>query len=283
MIVHRVEYSGGATRRRRAKSHVVVLCALVLVAMLAIPTGVHGQGTLEPLGSFETFDSLGFSPDGVTYQPKKAHLLISSAVTAADVPSEPGVFETTTTGDLIRHIDIDEGLGLSITKATSGPGVGHVFMVAYEGPGDGQASVVEFDEAWNVIGGFEVAGVAPGDGIAWNHRTQTLVILDRDAGPPVLIEVTPEGDVLRTLPVPCMAGVTFNIPSGTYFGVCTDGTLLEIDTTGTVLRSFNLGEYGVSQPVGIGSGQGKLFIADEIDVPNSGGVIYIFKSPRPMR
>ena len=262
--------------KKRALLATLAAGAFALSSAVA-QAGPHGEETLRPLGSFETFDSLGFSPDGVTYQPKMAHLLISSASGAST-----GVFETTTSGDLIRHIDVDEG-GLSITKATSGPRVGHVFMVVYEGPppdGDGQASVVEFDEAWNLLGSFEVAGVAPGDGIAWNHRTQSLVILDRDAVPPVLIEVTPEGDVLRTLPVPCMAGVTFNIPTGTYFGVCTDGTLLEIDTTGTVLRSFNLGEYGISQPVGIGSGQGKLFVADEIDVPNSGGVIYIFKSPR---
>jgi hypothetical protein len=58
-----------------------------------------------------------------------------------------------------------------------------------------------------------------------------------------------------------------------YAPLCT-----RIEANGPI--SFDLSDYGVSQPVGIGSGQGKLFVADEIDVPNSGGMIHIFKSPR---
>jgi hypothetical protein len=272
-----VKGEGRASRWCRARLRVTVLSAVVVLAALALPTVAHSQETLEPLGSFETFDSLGFSPDGVTYQPKMAHLLIASA--GAEVPNETGVFETTLSGELIRHVSLG-GLGFSITIATNGPSVGHRFMVAYEGPGDGSASVTEYDEAWNVVGGFEVAGVAPGDGIAWNHRSRTLVVVDLDASPQVLIEVTPEGEVVRTLTTPCMAGVTYNIPTNSYFGVCPNATMWEMATDGTVLRSFNLNDYGISQPVGIGSGQGKLFVADEIDVPNSGGIIHIFRSPR---
>ncbi len=51
-------------------------------------------------------------------------------------------------------------------------------------------------------------------------------------------------------------------------------------TDGTTLRSFDLNNYGVAQPVGLGSGQRKLFVADEIGVPNSGGIIHHFKSPK---
>jgi hypothetical protein len=111
-----------------------------------------------------------------------------------------------------------------------------VFLAAYEGRPDGQTvSVIEFDKAWNVVGDFEVTGdVDPGDGITWNHRSQNLVVVDLGAS--LLIEVTPEGEHVRTVTTPCMAGVTFNIPTGTYFGVCPDATMWEIATDGTVRR-----------------------------------------------
>ncbi len=50
-----------------------------------------------------------------------------------------------------------------------------------------------------------------------------------------------------------------------------------------MLRSFDLYQYGIERPVGIGYGQGKLFIADEVSVPNTGGYIWIFKSPTKTR
>ena len=288
MIRHGTKLVSGKPTMARSRRRWVALCAASLLMAVVVPTGAHGEETLRRLGGFETFNSMGFSPDGMTYQSRMAHLLIASAT--ADVPNETGVFETTLDGDLVRRISfpsgIDGALGYSITIATSGPRTGHISLAAFEGGGpDPQTvAVVEFDASRALVGTFEVTGPgAPGDGITWNHRAQTLAVADLVADPPVLIEVTPEGELVRIVETPCMAGVSYNIPTGTYLGVCPDGTMWEIRDDGTALRSFDLHSYGVSQPVGIGTGQGKIFIADEIDVPNSGGIIHVFKSPRPGR
>lgn len=268
---------------KREMAFLVLLVAGALVLPVAARSGGNGgPEDLELLARFETFESLGFSPDGVTYGPPKSRLFIASA--GAEVPNLTGIFEVTQKGELVRHIPLppaSEGsFGYSITRATSGPHVGHFFLANFNSMPT--TEVLELDEDWNLLNSFEVTGsVFPGDGMTFNHLTQNLAIID--LGSNELFEVTTTGEPVRSFSIPCMAGVTFNIPTGTYFGVCPGATLFEMSTAGELIRFFDLRKHGILQPVGIGSGQGKLFIGDEIDVPNSGGFIYIFRSPRRAR
>ena len=234
------------------------------------------------LSKFETLESLGFSPDGVAYNPQKAHLFISSA--SADVPNETGIFEVTLSGELVDHIPFGGTpvghccAGYSITRASSGPKVGHYFLADLMGE---TTLVHEFDSNWNWINAFPVTAsnlnAHPGDGIAFNRISQNIVIAEEVYGE--LLDVTTNGQFVGSFPAVNVQGITYNDSTGTYFGVHTSGWLREISTDGTILREFDLKPFGIMQPVGIASGQGKLFIADEIDFPNSGGYIYIFKSP----
>lgn len=243
---------------------------------------IAGNTELKFLSKFETLESLGFSPDGISYSPQKAHLFISSA--GAEIPNETGIFEVTLNGELVRQIPFRETpighccAGYSITQASSGPKVGHFFLADLMNV---TTLVHEFDSNWNWINAFDVTASYPdshpGDGIAFNRISKNIVVAEEVHGE--LLEVTTSGQFVKSFPAVNVQGITFNDSTGTYFGVHTSGWLREISADGTILREFDLRHYGIKQPVGIASGQGKLFIADELDSPNSGGYIYIFKSP----
>jgi len=263
----------------------VILICLILLASLASLSRAE-VNTLRLLGVFETLQTLGFSPDGVTLG-RAAHLFISSA--PAPVPNELGVFEVTLQGDLVRHVQLPvppsgNTLGYSIARATSGPAVGNFFLATFSASPNVQ--VFEFDSELNLVDTFDFQGPAwPGDGLAFNHHTKNLAVIDFVTGD--VVEVTTSGDIVRSISTPMSypAGITYNRPTKTYFAVEVSArTLVELSpTTGEVIRVFDLSPYGVKQPVGIASGQGKLFIADELDELNSGGMIWAFKSPRRAR
>jgi DNA-binding beta-propeller fold protein YncE len=250
--------------------------AFVLLAMPAAEVSAADTEAIELLGSFETLQSLGFTPDGISYSPQGGRLMI--AASADSGVGARGVFEVTQDGRLIDPFSLPELttglLGFSIERVSSGPKVGHFFMVEFNGLPN--VTVYEFDASLAVVNSFPLNGSAsPGDGIAFNHLTQHLLIAD--GGSNELIEVTTSGDLVRVIPTVHAAGLAFNQATGTYFGV--SGGLFELSADGELLRTFDLTVFGVKNAVGIAYGQGKLFIADEGDPPNSGGAIYIFKSP----
>jgi len=257
-----------------------VLCGFFLfVSIFALVADAEksDRDTLVVLGKFETCQSLGFSPDGVTYSPRKSRLFITAA--GSDYCNGTGIFELSLDGELIKQIHFPSGYGLgySITRASSGPKNGHFFLVEFNNTPT--VRVVEFDSCCEMVNEFLfTGGEHPGDGIAFNHKTKNLAILDAEYG---VFEVTTSGELVQFFPTPCSAGITYNKKTGTYFGLKHEPEILyEFTTYGEMLRSFDLSQYGVEQPVGIGYGQGKLFIADEIDFPNTGGYIWIFKSPK---
>jgi hypothetical protein len=254
----------------------------IIASLATLPSNLPAvQIDLELLGSFETLQSLGFTPDDVVFNPAGGTLFISSAADSVVPASTQGVYEVTQDGLLVQRLSTPPGvlLGFSITRATSGPGVGNFFMAEFNG--SPAVRIFQFDRDFAPVNEFTVSGVAsPGDGLAFNHITRTLMLAD--PGLSHLIEVTTSGELLRTIPTPggAVAGLTFNLPTGTYFGVNSGGTMTEFSVDGVVLRQFDLTAYGVKNSVGIASGQGKLFIADEDDPPNTGGTIHVFKSPR---
>ena len=261
--------------------------------ILSILSGVAGDqkpedDTLTLIGKFETCEALGFSPDGVTYWPGISRLFISSAGTDYCVAPPGSVFEVTLEGVLLNHIVITtpvhegEPYGYSITRASNGPKEGHFFLATC--PYTTTIHVVEYDALWNYVGEFEFTGyLIPGDGIAYNHSTKNLAICEANHG---VFEVTTSGEFVNFIPLPYnVNGITFNNKTKTYFGVQTfpqdePKLLHEFDSTGRIIRTFNLSEFGILQPVGIGSGDGKIFIGDELDPDNTGGEIWIFKSPK---
>jgi hypothetical protein len=260
----------------------VVTKIALAAALTTLPLNLPAlQNELELLGSFETLQSLGFTPDDVTFNPARGTLFISSAADSVVHPSTQGVYEVTQDGALLQHITTPAGalLGFSIARATSGPQVGHYFMAEFNGAPS--VRIFEFDRDFVPMGEFIATGVAsPGDGLAFNHLTRTLMLVD--GGLSHLVELTTAGDPIRVIPTPGghVVGLTFNQPTGTYLGVDSGGIMREFSADGDQLRVFDLTAYGVTNSVGIASGQGKLFIADEDDPPNTGGAIYIFKSPR---
>lgn len=255
---------------------------LLILTIFALAADAEKQDVdkLIFLEKFETCASIGFSPDGVTYSPKKSRLFISAA--GSDSCNSTGVFEVTLEGELIKHIYFPQGygLGFSITRVSSGPKNGHFFLVEFNGTPN--VRVVEYDSCCEMVNEFLfTGGVSPGDGVTFNHKSKNLAILDAGNG---VFEVTTSGEFVQFFPNPCTAGITYNRQTGTYFGLEHDPEILiEFTTSGEILRIFNLNQYGVEQPVGIGYGQGKLFIADEIDGPNTGGYIWIFKAPHRAR
>ena len=270
----------------------LVVTALVALAVTATAPAVAGASdSLTPLGSFDTYNDpgLGFSPDDVTYSPVDGHLFISAA------GAEPAVFETTLAGELVaKYAGLPGGfgsLGYSLTQATTGPAEEHFFMASYTDKAE--VSVLEFDAGWSLVGHFLFMGACdpgPGDGIAYNPVSETLLISDMrygDCAPgSQIFEVTMQGEPVGSFSAwPCedVAGIAFNPPTQTYLAVCFgQNTLQEFSMDGEPLRSWDLGAYGVSQPVGIAAGEGKVFIADEIGWPISGGLIYTFESPPPV-
>ena len=261
-------------------SRCVVTLVLVSISGLIPVSQARGaqNGQLELLGSFETLLSLGFIPDGVSYSPQGGRLMIAASSDSG--VGARGVFEVTQDGELVESFSIPQPatglLGFSIKRASSGPHVNHFFMAEFTG--QPTIRVFEFDPSFALVNSFPVTGTgSPGDGIAFNHVTQNLVVVD--GGSNALIEVTTSGDFVRMISTPNahVVGLTFHQPTGTYFGVDSGGILKELSTDGELLRSFDLTLFGVKNSVGIASGQGKLFIADEGDPPNSGGAIFIFK------
>jgi len=95
-----------------------------------------------------------------------------------------------------------------------------------------------------------------------------------DSGACELIEVTPSGRVVRTLATPCLAGITFDAMRGTYLGVDVGTTLHEFTTDGDPVATYDLSVFGIRQAVGVGFGDGEIYVADEIDRTNTGGWIY---------
>jgi hypothetical protein len=259
-----------------------LLVAFVLFFVLAvIPRSAALQmDGLEFLGSFETLQSLGFTPDDVTYSPQGARLMIAASSDSG--VGARGVFEVTQDGRLVDSFPLPELttglLGFSIERVSSGPKVGHFFMVEFNGLPT--VNVFEFDPNFAVINSFRVTGSAsPGDAIAFNPVTRHLVIAD--GGSNELIEVTTSGELVRIIRTPHANGLTFNHETGTYF--VASGGLAEMSTDGQLLREFDLTAFGVENAVGIAYGQGKLFIADEGNPPNSRGAIYVFRSPNRQR
>jgi hypothetical protein len=273
-------------KENEMKTHTLNIGSIfILLALVFVPLSgrAHAQEPaleLEFLTKFETSESLGFSPDDVTYSPPHAHLFITS-----NGPKKTGIFEVTLQGELVRHIPFFQTpvgsccAGFSITRAHSGPKVGHFFLADLI---DQTTLVHEFDSNWNWINAFPVTASYPdshpGDGIAFNTISKNIVVAEEVHGE--LIEVTTGGQFLRTFPAVNVQGITYNEPTGTYFGVHVSRWLREISSDGIILRQFDLTPYGIKQPVGVASGQGKLFIADELDVANTGGYIYIFRSPK---
>lgn len=234
---------------------------------------------LQLLGLFETLDTLGFTPDDVTYSPEKNHLFISSTTGG----STPGVFEVTLDGQLVRQLSFPGGLnltgslGFSIARVLTGPKNGHVFLAEFNSTPT--VRVQEFDSELHFVADFVLVGsVWPGDSMAYNRFRQSLVIGDDGSGE--LSEVTTDGQFLRRFSVPATTGVTFNPITGTFFGVNWGNLFLyEFTMTGTLVRTFDLASFGLKHPVGVAFGGGKLFVADEGDPSNTEGLIYIFRSP----
>ena len=257
----------------------IVTRMAIAAALATLPLNLPAQAELELLDSFETLESLGFTPDDVAFNPARGTLFVSSAADSVVPPSSQGVYEVTQDGVLLQHIATppDVLLGFSITRATSGPQVGHYFMTEFNGAPS--MRIFEFDRDFAPVNEFSVTGVAaPGDSIAFNHVTRTLMLVDGGSGH--MVEVTTSGDPIRVIPAGHVAGLTFNQPTGTYLGVNSGGAMTEFSVDGEVIRHIDLTVYGVKNSVGIASGQGKIFIADEDDPPNTGGAIHIFKSPR---
>ncbi len=159
-------------------------------------------------------------------------------------------------------------------------------MASYTG--GPEVSVLEFDADWNLVGQFPFTGVcSPGDGIAYNPVSGTLLISDicgndNDPSGSRIFEVTMQGVPVRSFSaLPCgdVAGIVFNLPTQTYLAVCWgQSTLQEFSMNGEPLRSWDLGAYGVRLPVGIAAGEGKVFIAAAVDYPcPCGGLIYTFE------
>ncbi len=246
---------------------------------LSLIKGKPGNA-LEYLGKFETLVAFGFTPDDATFSPLHGGSLFLSAAG----PGERGVFEVTPTGKLIQSFDLPDDIpnfGYNIARVSSGPKVGHFFLIAYSGSPEVQ--VYEFDQAFKMLKQFPFVGYSdPGDAIAYNKRTQTLVIPDRGSSP-TLFEVTTNGEELTSFRIPDVVGITFNEQTGTYFGV--NGAIMhEFSTSGITINTYDLSLFGVFGAVGIAYGQGKLFIADEGGYdpenemePNDIGFIYIMQ------
>ena len=257
----------------------ILMRIAIAAALTTLPLSLPAQAELELLYSFETLESLGFTPDDVAFNPARGTLFIASAADSVVHPSTQGVYEVTQDGVLLQHIATPPGvlLGFSITRATSGPKVGHYFMAEFNGLPS--VRIFEFDRDFVPVNEFSATGVAsPGDGIAFNHVTRALMLVDGGSGD--MIELTTSGDPIRTISTGHVAGLTFNQPTGTYLGVNSGGAMTEFSPDGEVLRHIDLTVYGVKNSVGIASGQGKIFIADEDDPPNTGGAIHVFRSPR---
>jgi len=273
------------TIRRRKRSLLLLAITLLVVWLgfgLTPPDSFsEEQGTdLELVGSFETLDRLGFSPDDVVYWPDNDHLFISSA--GANMG---GLYEVTLDGQLVGSYSFPQVpyltgvLGFSVAKVTTGPRRGHFFLVEWNATTN--VNVYEFDSNFNYVRYFPLIDTTPpGDSIAYNPFTNTLIV--GHGGWVDFLEVSLDGEFIqRFQPTSHTDGLTFCSITGTYFGVHHMSlTLNEYTMNGTLVRTFDLSAFGVKNPVGIASARDLLFVADEGPEPTVQlGVIYIFRVP----
>lgn len=257
----------------------------------AVEPGIRTQATycraLPLIGSFETFNRLGFSPDGVTIKPYESRYSMTGELIISSAGPNPGLFRTTPYGVLLKHIPFPSdihpqgSLGFGVAYATAGPRRGHYFLPEFTGTPE--INVYELDSRFKYISHFKVTGLGcPGDDIAFNPVTQNLVVVDMCAGPGfgALIEVKTNGEPVRSFPTPTVAGVTYNEHSRTYFGA-SGRFLVEFNRNGQFLRQFDLEECGAgTNAVGVAYREGLLYVTDEGDPPDTGGMVYIFLAPR---
>lgn len=273
---------------KRLRAAWVVGVAVFLMCALTTTAGARGAGSTKPLRpelvylySFET--GTGFSPDDVAFSAAGGpQLVIVSAGPA-------GLFEMTVRGEMG---DQYPALGAnSITMSTRGPGKGHYFQAW---GGGGTIAIYEYAEDFMFVRSCAVSleGVPhgyPGDAVAFNHYRSTLLVSDLPAN--LIHEVDCQGDgafVRSITPVgfAAPAGLTFDVSTGTYYGVLhMECALVQFDDTGALIRWIDLRPYGVQKPIGVTLGQGKMFIADELvgDLHDKTGFIHVFKEPARVR
>jgi hypothetical protein len=228
---------------------------------------------------FETGTDL--SPDDLVFSPANGGRLINVGV----APSM--LSEWTIDGELVGQY---QGLGgNSIARSTRGPNMGHLFQAGGEPLG-----IFEYAEDFAFIRHCLVpveppsALSHPGDALAFNHHRSTFLVSDLSANLIHEVDCRADGTFVRSFApsgFSAPAGMTFDVSSGTYFGVLhMENALVQFDDTGTLIRWFDLAQYGVQKPVGVTVGQGKLFIADELsdDRHDITGFIYVFLKPRPV-
>jgi hypothetical protein len=271
---------------------VVVVSLVVFVALLA-SARVAGakQPEREALVYLRSFVSPGVSPDGVAYDPKGGHLLVVNGATLEVLSLDGELLASRSFAAQAPYV------GCDIVRVTNGPQAGHFLVTGFsdtgnpiEGDIEAELEILELDRNLEPVGVMHVTvpyGGDPGDGVAYNPFRRSLLITDQWAN--ALHEVTVDGVFVRTIPYTfccAHAGIAYNPSTGTYWGVNHGGASLdELDGAGNLLRTFDLTPFGVQQPVGIGFGQGKMFIADELAPPdtNTGGFIHTFMSPKAAR
>jgi hypothetical protein len=242
-----------------------------------IPTTSHTSPKLESLHLVESYDvagTLGISPDDLVYDPSTGHLIVTAS---GDNVYQQGIFEITLDGKLVRQIPQPDCNGniFGITRINQGTQEGHFLLV---GLGFPTSTVCEYDANWQPVNTFPVTSPhpdgRPGDGIAYNPVSMTILITEEVDGE--IFELSVSGEPLRVFSGVFVQGLTYNETTGTFFGLNTTNLLYDISTEGLILQTVDLSLYGIEQAVGIALAEGKLYIADEME-GNSGGTIYIFE------
>lgn len=271
----------------------IVVFTLVLSFAFISKATPPDRSVLKYLGSFPTS---GFSPDGLVYDPKGNCLI---AVHVASPFFSQGMYVVDLDGTLKAfHPFPDDApcVGLDITRVMNGSKAGHFFVLGFsdvgnpdQGDFEAEVEALELDRDLTPLSVFHVTipyGGDPGDGVAYNPFSRTLLITDQWANK--LHEITIDGEWVGSTEIAAgcspYAGITFNVSTGTYFGVEHNGRFLaEFDGDTNLIRTFDLRAYGVQQPVGVTCGQGKIFIADQLSYPftGTGGFIHVFRSPTP--
>jgi hypothetical protein len=265
---------------------VLVTCSFTTMVVAQSPPIAPGRAgeKLVLLYSFET--GSGLSPDDLVFSPAGGGRLV---IVAANPSS---LYEMTVRGELVAQYP---GLGSNaITRSTRGPNMGHFFQA---NPGPQVLTIAEFDEHFTHIRDYTVDRTTffngvPGDALAFNHHRSTFLVSDLPAN--LIHEVAcredgTQGTFIRSFKpsgFSAPAGMTFDVSSGTYYGVLhIENALVQFDDMGTLIRWISLEEYGVQKPVGVTVGQGKIFIADELSDNRHDitGFIYVFKEPAPVR
>jgi hypothetical protein len=257
------------------------LCVAMVLCCGSAQAGAKSAQGLTLLGSFETFNRLGFSPDGVTLNPHRfLGMGNGGLIIASPAGPGPGFYRMSLFGRLLEYIPFpaetlsDGSIGWAIAYVNSGPAKNHYFFPSYTA--SNEIMLFELDSEFNFVQKFPVTGSAggcPGDEIVYNPETQTLLIADACAAE--LIEVTTSGEPVRKFSTPSVWGFAYNRRSHTYFGV-QGRNLYEFSQAGALLRQYDLGPYGVQSAGGIASVYGFLYITDVGEPPWSAGRIFIF-------